>query len=125
MNMNMNENDTSFAVRKIREQYMEKEPSELDALRALDARVKRPAQIFSYVFGGVSAVIMGTGMSLVMTDLGAGLGTGVATAIGVTVGVLGLGMALFTYPLHQRLLRARKRRYGDKIMTLSARILEK
>ena len=43
---------------------MEKEFTELDALRALDARVKRPANVFAYAFGSVSAIIMGAGMSL-------------------------------------------------------------
>ena len=66
----MNKNDKDFLVQKIRTQYTEKENTELDALRDLDRKVKRPANVFSYVFGSISAIIMGAGMSLVMTDIG-------------------------------------------------------
>ncbi|MDD6654225.1 MAG: hypothetical protein PUE59_04320 [Treponema sp.] len=67
----MNKNDQEFLVQKIRSQYTEKESTELDALRELDAKVKRPANVFAYVFGSISVIIMGAGMSLVMTDIGA------------------------------------------------------
>ena len=70
----MNKNDKQFMAQKIRTQYMEKTPSELDALRALDSKVKRPANVFAYTFGSLSAIIMGAGMSLVMTDIGAIIG---------------------------------------------------
>ena len=70
----MNRNDKDFLVQKIRTQYTEKESTELDALKKLDRKVKRPANVFSYVFGSISAVIMGAGMSLVMTDIGGAVG---------------------------------------------------
>ena len=44
----MNKNDKDFLVQKIRTQYTEKENTELDALRDLDRKVKRPANVFSY-----------------------------------------------------------------------------
>ena len=46
----MNKNDKDFLVQKIRTQYTEKENTELDALRDLDRKVKRPANVFSCVF---------------------------------------------------------------------------
>ena len=70
----MNRNNQQFMAQKIRTQYMEKTPSELDALRELDSKVKRPANVFAYTFGSVSAVVMGAGTSLVMTDIGATIG---------------------------------------------------
>ena len=70
----MNKNDQEFLVQKIRTQYTEKEHSQLDALKELDTKVKRPANVFAYVFGSISAIIMGSGMSLVMTDIGTQLG---------------------------------------------------
>ena len=44
----MDRNDQRFIAQKIRTQYMEKESTELDALRSLDAKVKRPANVFAY-----------------------------------------------------------------------------
>ena len=70
----MNSNSQNFMVEKIRTQYIEKENTELDALRELDAKVKRPANVFGYMFGSIGAIIMGSGMSLVMTDIGTTFG---------------------------------------------------
>ena len=121
----MNKNDQQFIAQKIRTQYMEKESTELDALRELDAKVKRPANVFAYTFGSISAVIMGAGMSLVMTDIGATLGIASALVPGILVGVLGLGMALLTYPMYKGILNSRKKKYGAEILTLSDKIMNK
>ena len=65
----MNRNNQDFLVQKIRTQYTEKEHTGLDELKELDTKVKRPANVFAYIFGSISAIIMGAGMSLVMTDI--------------------------------------------------------
>lgn len=54
----MNRNDQEYLVQKIRTQYMAKEDTQLDVLRKLDAKVKRPAKVFAYLFGSVGAIIM-------------------------------------------------------------------
>ncbi|MBO5300176.1 MAG: hypothetical protein J6B51_08920, partial [Clostridia bacterium] len=89
----MNRNDKDFVVQNIRAQYTVKENTELDELRALDAKVKRPANIFAYVFGSIGAVIMGSGMSLVMTDIGTTLGIENAMVPGIIIGIVGLAVA--------------------------------
>ena len=119
----MNKNDQQFMAQKIRTQYMEKQSTELDALRELDAKVKRPAAVFAYTFGSVSAVIMGAGMSLVMTDIGATLGLAGAMVPGIAIGVVGLGMALLTYPIYQSILNSRKKKYAPQILQLSEKIM--
>ena len=121
----MNNNDKQFIAQRIRAQYMEKTPSELDELRELDAKVKRPANIFAYIFGSISAIIMGSGMSLVMTDIGATIGITSALVPGIAIGVLGLGMALLTYPIYKGILGSRKKKYADKIIALSDKIMSK
>lgn len=119
----MNRNDQQFMAQKIRTQYLEKQPSELDALRELDAKVKRPANVFGYTFGSISAIVMGAGMSLVMTDIGAILGLASTMIPGIAIGVVGLGMALLTYPIYKRILNARKKKYGAQIIALSEKIM--
>lgn len=61
-------NDKEFAVEKIRSQYTEKAHSELDALKALDAKVKKPANVFGYTYGSIGTIVMGAGMSLVLPN---------------------------------------------------------
>ena len=121
----MNKNDQQFIAQKIRTQYMEKESTELDALRELDAKVKRPANVFGYTFGSISAVIMGAGMSLVMTDIGATVGIASALIPGIVIGVVGIGMTLLTYPLYKKILNSRKNKYGAEIIKLSDKIMNK
>ena len=119
----MNKNDQQFMAQKIRTQYMEKESSELDELRALDKKVKRPANVFAYTFGSIGAVVMGAGMSLVMTEIGAILGMGSTTALGIVIGVFGMLMALVNYPIHKRFLAARKKKYSEEILALSEKLI--
>ena len=120
----MNHNDQQFMAQKIRTQYMEKQPSALDELRALDAKVKRPANIFAYIFGSISAIIMGAGMSLVMTDIGTTLNIPHTLPVGITVGLVGLSFAILNYPMHQGILRSRKKKYAAKILSLSEKIMK-
>ena len=116
--------DTEFMVEKIRSQYMQEQHTELDALKALDAKVKRPARVFGYVYGTAGAIVMGAGMSLVMTDIGAVLGLEKSLVPGINLGVVGLGMALTTWPIYKKLLASRKKKYASRIMALSERIVK-
>lgn len=119
----MNKNDQEFLVQKIRTQYTEKEHTQLDELKELDAKVKRPANVFAYVFGSISAIIMGSGMSLVMTDLGSILGMENAMVPGIVIGVIGMIMAIATYPIYKKMLASRCAKYADRIMELSDKIM--
>ena len=119
----MNKNDRLFAVQKIRAQYMEKQTTELDALRRLDIKVKRPVTVAAYVIGSLSAIVMGAGMSLVMTDIGAVIGLASAMIPGIIIGVVGMALALANYPIYKKLLSVRKEKYRDEILKLSERII--
>ena len=121
----MNKNDQQFMAQKIRSQYVEKQTGEIDALRALDAKVKRPANVVAYIFGSVSAIIMGAGMSLVMTDIGTILGIGNTMLIGTAIGIVGLAMALLTYPIYKGILGSRKKKYGAQILELSDKLMNR
>ena len=120
----MHQNDKEFLVQKIRTQYTEKEHTALAALRQLDAKVKRPANVFAYVFGSVSAIIMGSGMSLVMTDLGASLGMTGTMVPGIIIGVIGMLLAILNYPLYKNILAYRKKKYAPEILKLSDKIMD-
>ncbi|MBQ9926798.1 MAG: dihydropteridine reductase [Lachnospiraceae bacterium] len=119
----MNREDQEFLVQKIRTQYTEKEHTQLDALKELDAKVKRPANVFAYIFGSISAIIMGSGMSLVMTDIGSTIGMKETMAPGIIIGVVGMLMAIINYPMHKGILASRRKKYADQIMKLSDEII--
>ena len=114
--------DQEFIVEKIRSQYTEQENTDLDALKALDAKVKRPANVFGYTYGSVGAVVMGAGMSLVMTDIGKMIGLTSVLIPGIAVGIVGLAMSCTTYPIYKKILNSRKKKYAHQVVKLSDRI---
>ena len=121
--MNRNEQQTAA---KIREHYTEKQVTDFDTLRELDAKVKRPANVFAYIFGSISAIVMGAGMSLIMTDIAEKIGLGIDPMIpGIVIGVVGMIMALLNYPMHKSILGSRKKKYGAEILKLSDKIMNK
>ena len=120
----MNQND-QLKAQKIRAQYVEKEPTDLDTLHELDRNVRRPAAVFSYVFGSISAIIMGAGMSLVMTDVGATLGLADTMIPGIAIGIVGMFLVLINYPIYKGILNSRKKKYGPKILNLCDKMTEK
>ncbi len=122
--LTMNRNDQQFMAQKIRTQYMEKQSTELDELRQLDKKVKRPANVFAYVFGSISALVMGCGMSLVMTDIAETIGMAEPMLPGIVIGVVGLLLAIINYPIYKGILGSRKKKYAGKILELSDKIIE-
>ena len=118
----MNRNDQQYLVEKIRTQYVEKEHSALDELKELDNKVKRPAKVFGYIFGSIAAIIMGAGMSLVMTDIAKTLNIQNPMALGIAVGIVGLLAAVFNYPIYKNILASRRKKVADKIIALSDKI---
>ena len=117
-------NDKEFVVEKIRSQYTQTQHSDLDTLKALDVKVKKPVRVFGCTYGSLSAIVMGTGMSLVMTDIGAILGISDAMIPGILIGLVGMVMALTTYPICKKILNARKKKFAPQIMELSDRIMK-
>ena len=121
----MNKNDQEFLVQKIRTQYTEKSDTRLDELKKLDAKVKRPANVFGYTFGSISAIIMGSGMSLVMTNIGEMVGIGDPMIPGIAIGIVGMIMAIINYPIYKSILNSRRKKYAEKIIALSEKIMNK
>ena len=76
-------------IEAIRKKYLPKEEDKMEQLRRLHSIPTQKAQAASIAIGVLGTLILGTGMSLCMTDLGAALGH-LAMVIGILVGYLGL-----------------------------------
>ena len=112
-------------MRKIRTQYTtEKEDDALQELRRLDCKVKRPAKVFAYLFGSIGAMVMGAGMSLVMTDLSKILSLPDPMVYGIVIGAFGMLMTLLNYPIYKGILGKRRKRYAEKILALSEKLMQ-
>ncbi len=112
-------NEEKIIAEEIRAQYREKEDTKLEELKKLDRKVKTPCEIFAYCFGIVGALILGMGMCLAMKVIGDMM------ALGIVVGIVGIAAVSLTYPLYARMLKNRKKKYGEKIIKLSDEILDK
>lgn len=125
----MNNNDKDFLVQKIRTQYTEKEHTQLDALKDLDKKVKKPANVFAYIWGVIGSLVMGAGMSFTMdviepgTYLGLTIGESMMVP-GVIIGIIGILMVSITYPIYKKILGSRREKYADEIIALSDEIMK-
>ncbi len=115
-------NNEKRVVEQIKAQYEERQPNKMDELLSLNAKVKRPAQIFAYIFGTVGSLVLGTGMSLAMKVIGGGLSF--AMPLGIVVGVVGLAMVSVNYFLYKKILKGRKQKYGKQILSLTDSLLQ-
>ena len=110
-------------VEEIRKQYLPKEEDKMDVLRKLHAIPTQKAQAASLAVGVIGALILGTGMSLAMTDIGAALGS-LAMALGIVVGVVGMVLVALAYPLYHRVLKTQRKKVTPEILQLSDELLK-
>ena len=110
-------------IEYIRKKYLPKEEDKMEQLRKLHHSASQKAQAASIVIGVVGALIMGTGMSLCMTDLSGFLG-GTAIFIGIPVGIVGMVLAALAYPLYNRVLNKERQRIAPEILRLSEELLQ-
>lgn len=112
-------------IKRIREKYeAPRTESKLEQLRRLDAGVTQKASVWALVVGMVGALVMGGGMSLVMTDLGDKLGLPYAMAIGVVLGVIGLVGVALAYPLYNRVVAKERERIAPEILRLTEELMK-
>ena len=110
-------------VEDIRKKYLPKEEDKMERLRKLHAIPTQKAQAASLAVGVIGALILGTGMSLAMTDIGSVLGS-LAMALGILVGVVGMVLVALAYPLYNRVLRKEREKIAPEILRLSDELLK-
>lgn len=94
------------------------EASKLEQLQQLDRAARRPAEIFAYTFGIVGALVLGIGMCLAMEVIGS------LMPLGIVIGVVGIAMVVSDYFFYRMILKSRKKKYAEKIVSLSDELLE-
>ncbi len=104
-------------IEKIKAAYSPAQVSKLDELKALDRKVKRPAEIFAYTFGVVGSLVLGTGMCFAMKIIGSSM------PLGIVIGLVGIAMVSVNYLAYKKILGARKKKYAQQIVELSNEIL--
>ena len=110
-------------IEAIRNKYLPKEADKMEQLRKLHAIPTQKAQAASLAVGIIGALILGTGMSIAMTDLTGFLG-GTAMFIGIPVGLVGLVLVALAYPVYNRILKKERQRIAPEILRLSDELMK-
>ena len=113
-------------IKAIRKKYAASEETEdkMTQLRRLDASVYSKASTAALAVGIVGALIMGIGMSLVMTDIGAVLGTVLAMIIGISIGVVGIVLVCLAYHIYNRTLKKEREKIAPEILRLTDELMK-
>ena len=110
-------------VEQIRKAYLPKEEDKMEQLRRLHAIPTRKAQAIAITIGVIGMLILGTGMSLCMTDLGAIFGS-YALILGIIAGLAGIATATGAYPIFKRVLKKEREKIAPEILRISSELLQ-
>ena len=115
-------------LKRIREKYTAPTEAEdkMARLRRLDASVTNTAQAVALVLGVIGTLILGFGMSLVLTELAEGLGLSGEAAMltGITVGIIGGILACLAYPIYNAVVKAKRKRLAPEIIRLADELMK-
>ena len=115
-------------LKRIREKYIPatEEEDKLEYLRRLDASVTNTAQVVALVFGVLGVLILGAGMSLIMTDVAESLNLyrDIAIVVGSIVGVVGGIIASLAYPIYKIIVKNKRKKLAPEIIRLTDELMK-
>lgn len=114
-------------IKRIREKYAPPVEAEdkMETLRRLDAKVTSKATTAALTVGIIGTLIMGTGMSLIMTELGNLLGSFfLAVIVGLSLGVAGILLVCLAYPVYNRTLQKGREKAAPEILRLTEELMK-
>ena len=115
-------------LKRIREKYAAPSAGEdkMARLRRLDASVTNTAQALALVFGVLGTLILGFGMSLIMTDFAdvLGLGETMAMIVGIMIGIVGGILASLAYPIYNAIVKAKRKQLAPEIIRLADELMK-
>lgn len=115
-------------LKRIREKYTPATEVEdkMARLRRLDASVTQTAQTVALIVGVIGTLILGFGMSLCMTELGALLGSysDMAMVVGIIIGIVGGFFASLAYPIYNVIVKSKRKKLAPEIIRLADELMK-
>lgn len=109
-------------IKEIREKYIkpktESKESKIERLRRLDASVTSKATAASLALGILGLLILGAGMSIILSPISEILGIVLAMILGITLGIIGLVGIAFAYPVYTAVLKRERAAAAPEIISL-------
>ena len=112
-------------IRKIRKKYEFRAEDPVSRIRKLDNSVTQKATAISLIFGVIGVLVMGSGMSFIMTDLGSviGMSRNIPWVLGMITGVMGLILVVLTYPMYNNVLKKEREKVASEILELTEELM--
>jgi len=113
-------------ILNIRKKYVAPTESKLEQLRRLDAQVYKKAAGASIVVGIIGTLLLGSGMSLAMTDIAdyLALTPALGMLIGIITGLLGMAVIALAYPVYRRILKRERAKIAAQIIILTDELMQ-
>ena len=115
-------------IKRIREKYaMQLEVEDkMTRLRRLDASVTHTAMTVALIVGIFGTLPLGSGMSLIMTDLRCffNIGKIMSMVIGIAVGLSGGIIASLAYPIYHALVKSKRKKLSPEIIRLTDELIK-
>lgn len=116
-------------INKIRKKYLTddaiEEVDKMEQLRRLDAGVTKKAMIPSLTIGIIGTLILGMGMSLIMTDIGEYIGMTSKLIPGIIIGLVGMVGVICAYPLYNCIITKQRKKIAPQILKLTEELSQK
>ena len=113
-------------IQNIRKKYVAPEEDKMERLRRLDASVTGKATVAALIPGMIGALLLGFGMSLVMSDLSRMLGfnQNMAMLIGIITGIIGIALVGCAYPLYNHVIKKERAKIAPEILRLTEELMK-
>lgn len=116
-------------IRKIRKKYDEQQNTETDKiqkLRLLDSGVTKKGTVISVIIGVIGTLIMGCGMSLIMSEFSKILGSleHLSLPIGIALGIVGIILVISAYPIYKNVTGRERKRIAPEIIKISDELMK-
>ncbi len=116
-------------VEKIREKYIEKPEEKEDKmarLRRLDKSVTQKAQTVALTLGIIGALILGIGMSMIMTDISQMLCLPMQlnNILGIVIGLIGCVLVGMAYPMYNVVMKRKRAKIAPEILRLTDELMK-
>ncbi len=116
-------------INQIRKKYLPddtpKEVDKMTQLRQLDACVTKKAMTVSITIGVIGTLLLGMGMSLIMTDIGDYIGITSKIIPAVIIGFIGMVGIISAYPLYNLVIARQRKKIAPIILKLTDELSKK
>lgn len=115
--------DEQEEIQAIRKKYVTPEEDKMKQLRSLDAKTTSTATSLSIAIGVLGTLVLGLGMSLIMSDFGIILGT-LAFPVGIIAGIIGMIILGCAYPFYTKTLKKERAKIAPEIIRLTDELMK-